>query len=230
MYLIIDDNTPRAQQSIGYLKKQGVEALASHQARDRWREAEIVIVFSEIPPAEIAAWKERTGALAVFCTRDYTSDNVRAIIASSGHNGQIGYNGVIPFPPEVDDVKSWITEKTMQPMMAPRTYTETVTQRSYKSEIPNPRSRIWTVVGTKGGVGKSTVSTLLANALVKADHNPVVIVELDNNEALCRMNQVQPVVTMDAYENLPDYMPKERVEQNMVWVPNLRVQHDLHVT
>ena len=222
MYLILDENTPRAQQSIAYLKKQGVEAVIAQQAKERYHEVEIIIIFSETSPAEIAAWKERTGALAVYCTREYNVDAVRSIMMSSLHEGTIGYNGVVAFPPEVEDLKTWLTEKETPRVAAPKAYTEAIAKRSYKSELPTPRTRIWTVVGTKGGVGKSTMSTLLANALVKAGHTPVVVVELDNNEALCKMNQVQPVVTLDAFERLPDYMPNERIEQNMVWVPNLR--------
>ena len=223
MYLILDDNLPRAQQSIAYLKKQGVEAVLADQTRERWQAVEIVLAFCDIAPSEIAVWKERTGALAVFCTRNYTQAAIRAILTSSVYPGAVGYNGVVPFPPEADDLRTWITEKPHAAAVAPaKTYTEAVVQRSYKGEIPNPRARIWAVAGTKGGVGKSTLATLLANALVKADHQPVVLAELDNNAALCKMNQVSPLVTIDAYERLPDYLPTERVEQNMVWVPNLR--------
>ncbi len=221
MYLILDDNPPRALQSIAYLKKQGVEASIPDDARDRWQAVEIVLVLSELPPAEITAWKERTGALAVYCTRNYTQESIRAAMTNSIHNGQVGYNGVIPFPPEVSDLKTWVTEKQEVATKPISTYTESVSQRSFKSELPNPRARIWTVVGTKGGVGKSTVSTLLANALVKAGHDPVVVVELDNNAALCKMHQVSPLVKIDAFERLPDYLPSERIEQNMVWLPNL---------
>lgn len=221
MYLILDDNPPRALQSIAYLKKQGVDVCAPDAARDRWQAVEIVLVFSDLPSAEIAAWKERTGALAVYCTRKYTMENARAVMANSIHNGQVGYNGIIPYPPEVSDLQAWITEKQEDATKPISTYTESMSPRSFKSELPNPRARIWTVVGTKGGVGKSTVSTLLANALTKAGHDPVVVVELDNNTALCKMHQVNPLVKLDAFERLPDYMPSERVEQNMVWLPNL---------
>ncbi|MBX5437466.1 MAG: AAA family ATPase [Alicyclobacillaceae bacterium] len=171
-------------------------------------------------PATVTRVKETFGVAALYCALDGVTPEGYAELS------QAGYDDVIPYPPSPEYVRQWGRRASEQAAdrvsleslvgAGPRKTSYTHLDTRPFAEKPTPRrAKVIAVTGIKGGVGKTTLSVLIAGALM-AKGRRVVLAELDPQGNLSGLLKLDRVVTVDRFETLPDALSDPELEQNML--------------
>ncbi|AEJ43647.1 Cobyrinic acid ac-diamide synthase [Alicyclobacillus acidocaldarius subsp. acidocaldarius Tc-4-1] len=225
MWLVCDHDPVRAERLRKYLEKQGVQvkiATKEEEIPNTWAEGKLALFLGGWNPATVQHVKNTLGLSTLYCTLD--------TLAPEQFEGlrQQGYDDVVPYPPAVEYARRWEREvntenpTTLASLVSQRrktTYTAYVESKPFQPPAPTPRrATVICVTGVKGGVGKTTMAVLLANAMV-ARGKRIVVAELDPYGNLANLFRVERTVTADRFETLPDVLTDPELEQNMLRTP-----------
>jgi MinD-like ATPase involved in chromosome partitioning or flagellar assembly len=225
MWLLFDKDPVRGERTRRYLERQGVAAQLVAREEDIPAEEHdaLVAVFMEgWSEATVRRVKERFGVAALLCTPEDVSQDEYARMLEQG------YDDVIPYPPSPAYIRRWermpameggetaaITLESLVAGPKKTSYTDLRETRPFAGEAFTRKAKVIAVTGVKGGVGKTTLSVLMANALM-AKGRRVVLAELDPNGNLAGLLKVERIVTADRFETLPDALSDPELEQNMM--------------
>ncbi|MBX5437894.1 MAG: AAA family ATPase [Alicyclobacillaceae bacterium] len=225
MWLLFDKDPVRGDRTRRYLDRQGVAARVVAREEEipgDGRDVDVAVFMEGWSEATVRRVKETFGVAALYCALDAPQPERYAELS------QAGYDDVIPYPPSPEYVRQWERRASQQAAegelmsleslvgTAPRKTSYTHLDTRPFVEKPTPRrAKVIAVTGIKGGVGKTTLSVLIANALM-AKGRRVVLAELDPQGNLAGLMKQDRVVTADRFETLPDAVTDPELEQNML--------------
>ncbi|WP_051663195.1 ParA family protein [Alicyclobacillus macrosporangiidus] len=221
MLTLFDKDPVRGERLRRYLERQG--ATAQLVAREEDIPADdcgvtVAVFMAGWDEATVRRVKDSFGVAALLCTPDTVSSERYTELLRAG------YDDVIPYPPSPEYVRRWEREPetdgkvTLESLVAgPKksSYTDLRDTRPFATTSLTRQAKVICVAGVKGGVGKTTLAVLMANALM-AKGRRVVLAELDPNGNLSGLLKVERVVTVDRFETLPDTLADPELEQNMM--------------
>ncbi|WP_051663499.1 ParA family protein [Alicyclobacillus macrosporangiidus] len=221
MWTLFDKDPVRGERLRRYLERQGITAQLVAREEDISADgcgATVAVFMEGWDEATVRRVKDSFGVAALLCTPDTVpSERYTELLRA-------GYDDVIPYPPSPEYVRRWEREPetdgkvTLESLVAgPKksSYTDLRDTRPFATTSLTRQAKVICVAGVKGGVGKTTLSVLMANALM-AKGRRVVLVELDPNGNLAGLLKVERVVTSDRFETLPDTLADPELEQNMM--------------
>jgi len=217
VWLLCDKDAMRRQRVTTFLERQGVSIRACGSEKEFPEDGISVAIFTEgWNNATVRSVKERYNVAALLCIPvQIGPERYESLIES-------GYDDVIEFPPSRETVSAWertVEEVSVDELIRRRqktTYTQTQEQRAFEPRpLSERRAKVWAVVAAKGGVGKTTISVLMANELQRGKRR-VVVADLDPEGDQVYLHRLSAYVTADRYEILPDAMTDAQLQQNMV--------------
>ncbi|WP_051663468.1 ParA family protein [Alicyclobacillus macrosporangiidus] len=221
MWTLFDKDPVRGERLRRYLERRGVTAQLVAREEDIPADdcgVTVAVFMAGWDEATVRRVKDNFGVAALLCTPDTVpSERYTELLRA-------GYDDVIPYPPSPEYVRRWEREPetdgkvTLESLIAgPKksSYTDLRDTRPFAGTALSRQAKVICVAGVKGGVGKTTLSVLMANALM-AKGRRVVLVELDPNGNLAGLLKVERVVTADRFETLPDTLADPELEQNMM--------------
>ncbi|WP_041707371.1 ParA family protein [Alicyclobacillus acidocaldarius] len=223
MWLVFDHDPVRGERLKRYLERQGIavhvvsneDAMPGHT-----RSFTLALFLDTWNEATVRRVKEQLGLSVLYCTIDTITRERYAELC------QAGYDDVVPYPPAPDYVRHWerkadedqgrVTLESLVSRPRKSSYTDFRETKPFEHlSIAPRRAKVICVTGVKGGVGKTTLSALMASALMVKGRR-VVLAELDPNGNLAGLFRTDRTVTADRFETLPDALTDPELEQNMM--------------
>ena len=225
MWMLVDHDSSRAAKTAAFLRKQNVEVLVVGREEDLPSAEEvhvsIALFWEGWQPATVERVKRQYGVHALLCAPQIAADKYADVVTA-------GYADVVLYPPSIEFVKRWEKSTIGNGQTALEQLLEKQRKQTYtkvegtvpfdRSLSASRRAEVWVLVGAKGGVGKTTIATLLATEF-QQQKKRVVLAELDPMGNLAVLHQINSTVTSDRFETLPNYLSDSELEQNMMKSP-----------
>lgn len=236
MWVLLEDNKEHLQTTIDACATRGVTCVGMTRVqtgiRMDWPDVDLLLVGPGWKKETVQAMREQGCTAQAVLVEPDINEETRA------RAKEIGCVDIVSYPLSVSYLQAWARERSdsvlVKPVMTPplsamESLLQTKTTRivrPWQEASPNAagwmgspagalRGRIALIYGLRGGMGKSTLTTLLAHEVGQRART-VAIVELDPNGNLQERLHLSSPITVDDWAKMPSAMDERMVRQALV--------------
>ena len=232
MWIVADRDEKQRHRTLYLLQSEGVTAQGIGDESDleeikEPKSVTLLLFYEGWNPVTVRRLKEQFSCEALFVgiVGQVTANLIEQKMKE-------GYTDVLSHPPQAEAGKRWERQpEEEQPSKSKSTYTKSnVIPPPSLERLKGNRGRVVAFASYGGDVGKSVISSLMANALQAAGKS-VALVEVDPAGKQSLLHGVEPKVTIGGFEHLSPEVPEATfrlhlVETKFHWFLVPRGQHE----